>query len=90
MRKALIEIATGKVANVIILDEGANWNPPAGHEVRDAEGCGPGDTWDGTKFNKAPKLAPPERPLVTLIDALLSARSLSRLTPAEKESLREL
>lgn len=53
-RKALIETATGKVLNVIELEDGANWQPPMGHYVREAGNANPGDTWDGTKFIPRP------------------------------------
>ncbi len=54
MRKALIEIATGNVANVV--EAGDTWQPPAGYRTMNAEGIAvsPGDRWDGTKF--IPKL----------------------------------
>ena len=64
MRQAIIETATGKVVNVIELEPGAAWTPPAGHTVRLAATAsprsvaGPGDTWDGTRFNKAADPAP--------------------------------
>lgn len=55
MRTALIETATGKVVNCIELEpESGNWQPPAGHHIRDAKNGGPGDTWDGTQFIKPP------------------------------------
>ena len=60
MRKALIEIASGLVVNLIELEDGANWKPPAGYAVIDASSGNPGDLWDGTKFVKPPpQLAPP-------------------------------
>lgn len=49
-RKALIETATGLVANVIEIEDGANWQPPAGQSLIDAANANPGDTWDGTQF----------------------------------------
>ena len=84
-RKAVIETATGKVANVIELEDGADWSPPAGHEVRDAQGFGPGDTFDGVRFHKQPDPPAPSVPA-----ALLSARAKLRalgLTTAEIEAL---
>ncbi len=49
--KALIEIATGLVTNVIEIEDGADWSPPPGHELKDAEGLDNiGDIWDGIKF----------------------------------------
>lgn len=57
MRKALIETATGLVANVVELEDGANWQPPAGHHVRDADNASPGDTWDGVGFVPRPPSA---------------------------------
>ncbi len=62
-RKALIEIATGKVVNVIELEDGANWQPPAGHYVQEALNASPGDTWDGTKFVPVPISIPPSPPV---------------------------
>ena len=54
MRKALIETATGLVANVIVIEEGANWQLPEGCHLIDGAGAGPGDTWDGKQFVSKP------------------------------------
>ncbi len=54
-RYALIEQATGKVVNVIVLDPSSNWSPPAGHIVVHSDEAGPDDIWDGQKFKKVPK-----------------------------------
>jgi hypothetical protein len=51
MRKAVVRKADGFVENVIEFEEGANWQPPEGCNLVDAEKEGsPGDTWDGEKF----------------------------------------
>ena len=52
MRKALIRTSDGLVVNVILIEDGANWPIPTGHELRDAEGASPGDTWNGVKYVK--------------------------------------
>lgn len=70
MRKALIETATGKVVNVIELEYGANWQPPQGCYVRDAQNASPGDTWDGSKFIPAPTVVP-EPPHSTHVSILV-------------------
>jgi hypothetical protein len=57
MHKALIETATGRVANVIVLPDNwigrlGDWKVPTGHELKDAGNVSPGDTWDGQKFTR--------------------------------------
>ena len=47
MRKALIEIATGKVINIIEVED---WQPPAYLALLEPGVANVGDTWDGTKF----------------------------------------
>ncbi len=59
MRKALIETTTGMVVNIIEIEDGANWQPLAGHEIQDALKASPGDTWDGVKFIPPPPAPPP-------------------------------
>lgn len=57
MRKTVVNKATGLVANVIVLEDGANWPVPAGHLLVDAEAQGSvGDTWDGFTFTPHPEL----------------------------------
>lgn len=61
MRRALIEAATGKVLNVIELEEDSTWQPPDGGELLDeanSQQASPGDTWDGTKLIAAPQPIP--------------------------------
>ncbi len=52
MKKALYEKATGKVVNLIVVDDEARWQLPEGHDVVPVEGVvvAIGDTWDGTQF----------------------------------------
>jgi len=57
MRKALAEITTGKVINVIELEDKSTWQPPTGYQVLDALNASPGDIWDGSKFVPAPPTA---------------------------------
>ncbi|MFY9457368.1 MAG: hypothetical protein WAP23_00325, partial [Candidatus Spechtbacterales bacterium] len=55
-RYVVVEQATGKVVNVILLDPSSDWFPPQGHIVVPAGNASPGeDIWDGKKFKKAPK-----------------------------------
>ncbi len=49
-RKALVETATGKVKNVIVIADGASYNPPSGQSLVDAGNASPGDTWNGLAF----------------------------------------
>ena len=53
-RTAVIRTASGRVENIIELEPGTTWAPPAGCHVRAAQNAGPGDTWDGVQFVKAP------------------------------------
>lgn len=81
-RKALIETATGKVVNIIALEDGADWQPPMGHHVQDARDAGPGDTWDGAKFIPQPELPVPLDPNVGIRKAIESAATLTELKTA--------
>ena len=85
MRQAVIETTTGKVVNVIELEADAAWAPPPGQFVRAAvtaaprSVAGPGDTWDGTRFNKAADPAPTPREIArTAAIAKLQALGLTR------------
>jgi len=49
MRKTIIETATGNVANVIILDEGAEWSPIEGQSIG-ADGGWIGARWNGSAY----------------------------------------
>lgn len=51
MKYPLIDIATNKVVNIIVLAEGSNWTPPNGHTLGDFGGD-IGDFWDGTQYVK--------------------------------------
>ena len=52
-------IPAGTVVNVIVLEDGANWQPPNGCAVVDAElDGGPDDIWDGSKFQPTPTSEP--------------------------------
>lgn len=73
-RKALIEVATGRVKNVILA--GDDFAAPAGHTLLDSESASPGDLWDGVKFTPAPVIAPPPQPVEVIedrVDALEGA-----------------
>ena len=100
MRVAVIRTATGLVENVVLVEPGASWSPPPGCFTRDAAGAGPGETWDGTKFLKAPKPAATPAELALLaardnaasglvsdIDKAFTARGAA-LTATEKADLK--
>ena len=53
--KCLLDNATKVVVNVIELEDGAVWTPPAGMELAPQHDGGIGDTWDGTQFVKPPE-----------------------------------
>lgn len=59
MRKAVVNGA-GHIANVILLEDGAVWTPPAGHTVvDDPDGkASPGGDWDGVMFTPPPFVPP--------------------------------
>jgi len=79
VKTAVIEIATGKVINVVELEPDADWNPPDGCEVRDGGDCGPGWTWNGTEF------LPPEAPIRDRIDVLMSEGPATRVYNEETD-----
>lgn len=92
MRVALVERATGKVVNVIVV-EGA-WAPPEGYDLVDAsKDGGPGDTWDGMVFSHPPSDPSPSpvdeavEDVVDAIDVLLANRVLAGLTVPERDVL---
>ena len=47
---SVIDSSTKLVVNVILLEDGAQWNPPEGHDLITVEGGCIGDTWDGSEF----------------------------------------
>ena len=47
MRKSVVN-ATGKVINIIAIEDGSTWIPPEGCVLMDDGEIG--DTWNGTKF----------------------------------------
>lgn len=57
-RCAVIETASGKVENVIELEPGADWIPPAGRTVLQSDAANIGDLWTGATFTAGPA-APP-------------------------------
>lgn len=59
-RKAVYRLADGLVDNIIALEAGAQWTPPAGHDIVDdsASQAQIGGTWDGTKFTAPPPFVP--------------------------------
>jgi len=54
-QKCLLDSTTKIVVNVIELEDGAQWTPPAGTELAPQHDGGIGDTWDGTQFVKPPE-----------------------------------
>lgn len=82
MRKALVD-ATGKVINVIEIEEGSNWKPPAGCYLLNEEvsqQANIGDMWDGKTLIKVePIPVEPVRDLAAEIDMLKT-----RITKLEK------
>lgn len=52
--KCLLDSTSKVVVNVIELEDGAVWTPPAGMELAPQHDGGIGDTWDGTQFVKPP------------------------------------
>ena len=67
MRMAVVKISDNLVTNVIELEPGADWNPPAGHSIRLAGNANPGDIWSGTEYIKPPP--PPPDPDIALYAA---------------------
>jgi len=64
-RQALIEITTGRVINVIELENTSIWRVPVGHMLIESDIAGPGDTWDGRDFI-IPTPPPPDPDVVEL------------------------
>jgi len=56
--KCLLDSTTKVVINVIALEDGAVWTPPAGMELAPQHDGAIGDTWDGTQFVKPPETEP--------------------------------
>lgn len=50
MQKCIIDITTKVVVNVIEIDEGVEWSPPAGTELAPQHDGNMLDTWNGTQF----------------------------------------
>jgi hypothetical protein len=46
MKVALVRTADNLVTNVCVMEEGAKWAPPDGHEAIPSETAGPGDYYD--------------------------------------------
>lgn len=62
MVKALIETATGRVVNVVRVDQVKGYEAPNGFTLVDATAdCEVGGTWDGTRFIRKPEPPPPEK-----------------------------
>ena len=69
MIKTLID-KTGKVVNIIEIEENANWTAPEEHSLINKMGQ-IGDIWDGTKFiHTEPPIPEPVRDLAKEIDIL--------------------
>lgn len=82
MRKALIA-PNGFVVNIIELENDAEWTPPDGHEIVNADGGTIGDTWNGSQFVPPPMLPEPV-PQVVSRQQIMSALMLAGLiTEAE-------
>ena len=60
-RYAIIRIIDGLVTNVTEWDGGPQWSPPSGHEARQSNVAGPGDTWNGLSFIKLNSLPTPDQ-----------------------------
>ena len=81
MRKALIEISTGKVVNVLIVESDGVFVAPQGFTLQDAGTGGPGDTWNGTVFAAAPLPAADAKALAR--STLASLAAVSTLTASQ-------
>jgi len=66
MQKCIIDSVTKVVVNVIELEEGAVWNPPAGTELAPQHDGNMFDTWDGTKFVAPVTETTPQQDLNTI------------------------
>lgn len=82
--KAIVETATGRVLNVIMIEPDSNYTIPSGHQYVDpGPGAQPGATWDGAVFTPPP--TPPTR--IALLQQLEAG---STITPEEAEELLRL
>ena len=53
MNKALIETATGRCVNTIVI--GGNYTPPEGHELQTIVGAEKNKIWNGTDYDPVPQ-----------------------------------
>lgn len=82
MRKALVS-STGDVVNVIEIEEGADWSPPADHTLVDAEGnadAEPGGHYEDGVFTPSPPPEPLARSRIEILEERLAALE-ARLPP---------
>jgi hypothetical protein len=78
MRHAIIDVATGDVLNVILIEDPAGFDPGEGRSIRPAPQAGPGWKWNGATFVDSRPQAP--APVPASVD-LWKARVVMSTTP---------
>lgn len=73
MRYAVVDEKTGAVVNVVELDEGSEWPPPAGCALRASTAADPGDSFNGDALIKKPPPEPEPPPPPPTLDDIYDA-----------------
>ena len=55
MNKALIKSSSGKVVNIIVIDEDADYTLEAGYELQTADGAAKHKVWNGVGYDARPQ-----------------------------------
>lgn len=79
-RYADVVVTTGLVDNVIVLEPGAAWPVPPGHELVASDTASPGDTYRGGRF-VPPRPTPPSPQREATVRAVAAIEANRRTAP---------